>query len=114
MTATEFLNATYIGHRHIVRPRVTCADGFSISIQGGTSTHYCSPRETCNVYHEVELAFPSEIVPDLLWFAEMYGQPTDSIYGYVPIELVEEVISNHGGICGYTQGHKEHSKESKK
>ena len=33
---------------------------------------------------------PSVAVPD---------DPIDTVYGYVPVELVNKVIEKHGGIC---------------
>jgi hypothetical protein len=31
-------------------------------------------------------------------YADNGDDPTGTIYGYVPIELVEEVLKQHGGI----------------
>ena len=38
---------------------VQCADGFTVSIQAG-STYYCEPRSNAvNVYESVEVGFPN-------------------------------------------------------
>lgn len=103
MTVNEFLKAT----RRMkpsgdlaVRPRVECADGFSISIQA-SELHYCEPRTSENVdYEEVELGFPSEKEKLFLPFAEEEDDPTGTVYGYVPVELVDEALQKHGGIVG--------------
>lgn len=85
-------------------PRVVCADGFSISIQAG-SGHYCSPRVDELVantqYTHVELGFPShfeKIEEILLDYCEDKDCPTGTVYGYVPVEVVQEVLDKHGGI----------------
>ena len=97
MTAIEFLKYTYKDNEYITRPRVTYNDGFSISIQGGTKFHYCSPRILCNRYDEVELGFPSKRIPELSNYAEG-KRHTKTVFGYVPIEEIEKVIEKHGGI----------------
>lgn len=78
--------------------RIVCNDGFEISVQANEFA-YCKPRKTDNdFYYEVECGFPSE-KPDLIMeYAENSESPTDTVYGYVPIELVEELIASHGGI----------------
>jgi len=99
MTVKEYLESTFDpDNKYNVRKGVTCADGFTVSIQGGTFSHYCSPRELCNVYHMVELGFPSAEMPELSEYAEKPENHKDSIFGYVPIEKVESVIASHGGI----------------
>ena len=79
-------------------PKIVCSDGFEVSIQGGTRGHYCNPRECCNIYYEVECGFPSEKEDLLMPYAENPNDPTKTVYGYVPIEVAEEVIKKHGGI----------------
>lgn len=55
MKVIDYLKETFIketdsNYQNHVRPMVICKDGFYISIQGGTNTHYCKPREYCNIY----------------------------------------------------------------
>lgn len=78
-------------------PRIVCKDGFSVSVQASDFT-YCYPRHNEGPWDEVELGFPSEIVPELLQYAENKDEPTNSVYGYVPIEVVVKVLESHGGI----------------
>jgi hypothetical protein len=54
MTVKKFLESTYTDERFQVRPAVGCKDGLTLSIQGGSSSHYCSPAEKCNIYEAVE------------------------------------------------------------
>jgi hypothetical protein len=103
MTALQFLEETYTGDEHNVRDRVTCADGYSISIQGGTFYHYCDPKKNCNVYHALELGYPSEPDDMIISFAEEKEYLTGTVYGHVPIEIVEDLISKHGGIVSWGQ-----------
>ena len=79
-------------------PRVVCADGFSMSVQVSDS-HYCTPRiNDASSYYDVEIGFPSEAEPLIMEFAEQADSPTDTVYGYVPVSIVDEVIEKHGGF----------------
>ena len=99
MTAKEYMEKTFErGNEYLRRARIECNDGFSMSVQGGTSFHYCTPRENVNEYEEVEIGFPSEKEELIMQYAENKDEPTDTVYGYVPIETVEAVVEKHGGI----------------
>lgn len=93
MTVAEYLSQTE-GH---IRPRVTCADGFHVSIQA-SDTHYCSPRNDEGPWHSVELGFPSAADDLIQEYAEDPDHPTDTVYGYVPLAVVEALVSKHGGL----------------
>ena len=104
-TLNEWLNegrkVTNEYHAHI--SRVKCADGYSVSIQA-SSGHYCLPRETFSdtaLYNSFELGYPSAADNALLEHAEDVDNPTDTVYGYVPREVIEQVITSHGGIIGF-------------
>ena len=78
--------------------RIVCNDGFSVSVQA-SETAYCSPRETAaHPYWAFELGFPSEKEETLMQYAEDEDRPTDTVYGYVPVSVVEALIDKHGGI----------------
>jgi hypothetical protein len=101
MNVKEFLESTFDPYNEYqVRPRVRCADGFSISIQGGTRFNYCTPREHVNEYQSLELGFPSHGEPELMEYAEEPRKCRRTVYGYVPLATVEVVIARHGGISG--------------
>jgi len=79
------------------KPQIICNDGFKMSVQG-SSGHYCSPRELSTDYYEMEVGYPSEIEPLLLPYAENKITPTETVYGWVPCNIIDEVIVKHGGI----------------
>ena len=105
MTVKEFLATTIKSHKYLFsdeiiqenRPRLYCNDGYSISVQA-SSFHYCRPQlDGVQNYESVELGFPSkedELIND---YAEV-DDYTKTVYGYVPIEVVERLIEKHGGI----------------
>jgi hypothetical protein len=78
-------------------PGIVCADGTRLSVQA-SRTHYCAPRDNNGMWHAVEVGFPS-IAPPVAWaeYAEEWDKPTETVYGYVPVELVREFIEDHGG-----------------
>ena len=84
---------------HIIRCGVECVDGFKMSVQA-SEYHYCEPRETIGgeYYTAVEIGFPSQEEPLLMPYAESPEEPTQTVYGWVPVETVNEVIKKHGGI----------------
>ena len=98
MTVTEYMKKTYSQNTYSVRERAACVDGFEVSIQGGTAGHYCIPREHCNEYEAVELGYPNRVEESLIEYAESPETPLDSVYGFVPIEVVERIVEKHGGI----------------
>ena len=80
-------------------PRLVCADGFNMSVQASRFT-YCSPREDdAFPYTAVEVGFPSEREETLMPYAEDSDKPTDTVYGFVPVVVVEAIIEKHGGIA---------------
>ena len=103
MTVNEYLEANskrYPNSNHPCnREAIVCADGMTLSVQA-SSGHYCTPREDDGPYSSVEVGYPSEAVPELLVYAESPETPTGTIYGYVPVELVDAAIAAHGGIVG--------------
>ena len=90
--------APHLDSADFVREKLTCKDGFSFSAQA-SSTHYCYPRvDNAAKYQSVEIGFPSEPDPILMKYAEDDQFATDTIYPYVPIQVVNRLIRKHGGI----------------
>ena len=78
--------------------RVVCADGFSMSVQA-SAYNYCQPRQPDAVrYETVEIGFPSAKENMIMLYAETPENPTDTVYAYVPVQVVTNVIVRHGGI----------------
>lgn len=98
----EFLKANYQENNNgipIPTKHVLCRDSFSISIQANHYT-YCEPREDkAWPYSTVELGFPSELDDIIDIYAEEYGT-TETVFGYVPINIVNKLIKKHGGYRG--------------
>jgi hypothetical protein len=81
------------------------ADGTSLSIQAGLH-HYCSPKKNCssgdyNFYDSFEIGFPSRVIPELLEYAQEPDNPTETVYPYVPKDLIRGIITNTGGVVGF-------------
>lgn len=77
--------------------RIECEDGFSLSVQASHGA-YCSPRTNLGPWDEVEVGFPSDVPTEIMNYAEQPEKPTETVYGYVPIELVETLVAAHGGM----------------
>lgn len=75
------------------------ADGTELSIQA-SDYHYASPRKKLHYsqYTHFEIGFPNREIPEILAYAEQPECPTDTVYGYVPKEIIEEFISKAGGV----------------
>jgi hypothetical protein len=79
-------------------PRLRLADGAELSVQASIN-HYCDPRENHANYNTVEVGYLSFVPPDS-WkpYAENWETPMETVYAYVPMELVMFLIGAHGGI----------------
>ena len=108
MTLTSWLQLTKPLCTYPVRPQLICNDGFSLSIQA-SSYHLCKPQKNDVTYTHVEVSCLSEEEPLLkAYFKDFYEQSTaylsysilqKTIYPYVPVTLVDEILYKHGGIC---------------
>ena len=78
-------------------PNVVCNDGFEMSVQAGQSL-YSEPRDVADSYEEAEVGFPSTEESLLTSYAEDGEALCDTVYGYVPCSIIDEVIEKHGGI----------------
>ena len=77
---------------------VVCADGFVMSVQAHDGA-YCEPRlDAQRKYTLVEIGFPSKEEPLIMPWCEDESKPTDTVYGYVPVDVVKNVIVKHGGM----------------
>lgn len=98
MTVQGYLNKTRKFMQDRIRPYIHCRDGFEISVQA-SAIHYCIPRkDNAKFYEKVELEFPNLKDDLIIEYAETPDKPTETVYSFVPIELVEKLIQKHGGI----------------
>ena len=78
-------------------PRITCADGFSMSVQASMYA-YCTPREDRGPWTHWEVGYPTEVEPLLMEWCEDKDRPTDTVYGWVPGHVIEAIVNKHGGV----------------
>ena len=78
-------------------PHVICNDGFTMSVQAGQSL-YSTPRDDAKRYKAVEIGYPSEEEVMIKSFAEDPDDLCSTVYGFVPIKIVDQIIEKHGGI----------------
>ena len=78
---------------------VVCADGFNMSVQAHDGA-YCEPcKDAARKYTLVEVGFPSQTEALILPWAENKDDPTGTVYGFVPVDVVTNVIVKHGGMA---------------
>lgn len=97
MNLAEFVEVTYNESDWHVRKRIVCNDGFSMSVQGNKGA-YCSPRSSEREYDTMEIGYPSEKEELIMEYAESPDNPTGTVYGYVPVSVIQQVIDKHNGI----------------
>ena len=72
-----------------------CKDGYHLSIQA-SNTLYSKPRKNYVVWSEVEVMPKTGKLP--IKFSEYSSD--GEVYGFVPTELVLNLINEHGGWIG--------------
>jgi hypothetical protein len=92
------------------RPRLTCNDGCSLSVQA-SAHHYSQPRENHPDWHWsrfecVEVGCPEDaqgtriaMPDDWLGYADDHSAgPHSDVFAWVPVRLVCEWVQAHGGL----------------
>jgi len=82
-----------------VIPKMKCEDGFTMSVQA-SNTHYCTPRIESGPWTAFEIGYPSQKEDLIMKYAETPEEPTNTVYGHVPLNVVIKVIKKHGGLKG--------------
>jgi len=99
------------GEGEVERPsgQIECLDGFTVSVQAGIGM-YSLPRSSRSGYDgpytHVEVGFPNEQPePWKVWstYAQNVYDATGTVYSFVPIELVDDLIMFHGGSLADAQ-----------
>ena len=78
-------------------PHVICKDGFKMSVQVGQSL-YSTPKDVVDNYEEMEVGYPSEEEYLLAKYAEDGENLCETVYSFVPVNLIDKIIEKHGGI----------------
>lgn len=82
-------------------PRIYCKDGFNISIQIHNG-NYCRSenghREYGLQWKEVEWGYPSKILKNTERYNNEEPNTTNTVGGYVDINIMDELLVSHGGI----------------
>ena len=82
-----------------VTERLKLADGNSMSVQA-SSGHYSTPRVRIDYeeYTHFEIGFPSKKYESIMSYCEDPDDPTGTVYGYVPKNLIDEIVKKAGGV----------------
>ena len=79
-------------------PVLRCTNGTSVSVQAGFR-NYCTPRNDSGPYSKVELMVWGGSVPRYLT-----PYKNDTVYSYVPVQLIDRLIQDGGGLGADNQG----------
>lgn len=102
ITLNEYLSKNKVDCCNWMTKRVELNSGLTLSIQA-SDHHYCEPRKNLDDksgYSMFEIGFPSTEIDLISHLAEEQSDLTETVYPYVPREIVETVISDNGGIKG--------------
>lgn len=81
----------------LFRP-IVCKNGLKFSCQANAGA-YCSPRVDKGPWASVEIGFPNRKIDEIMQYAENSSEPTETVYGWVPVEVVEQIVENNGGLA---------------
>lgn len=97
--------AVFKGQYQDVRQRLVCTDETTLSVQA-SEYHFCSPRKSY-------MDFNGNCEPDYFDYSTVevwcvscnppeewkdYGDQEKYPYAYIPVQMVEDFIAEHGGI----------------
>ncbi len=89
---------------YMPRPRVKCADGYTVSIQAGSGSNVrCWPHEDTNHFSHVQLDTPSCQDKELIPYRMEPDDENEIFFFFVPVEVVDRVLKKHGGIVGISE-----------
>ena len=75
---------------------VQLADGTKLSVQAGEYL-YSTPRKDFAEFTHVEVGFPTFDPPkEWMEYAEEADSPQDTVYGYIPIQMVLDYVNSVG------------------
>jgi hypothetical protein len=89
------------------RARFELDNGMSVSIQASEG-HYSAPRISgldATEYTQFELGYPDFCPPDyILEYAEDKDDTTETVYPYVPYELIQKMLEEMSDVIAGTLG----------
>lgn len=78
------------------RPAFVFGDGTVLSIQA-SEDRYCRPRaDEATFYSAVECGYPTREIEELKKYAEDPDYLTETVYPYVPVEILNELVKEKG------------------
>ena len=95
----DFVSDTKNGFK---RPMVVMGDGVSMAVQA-SAFHYCEPKKSgLDSYKSYEVGCPSEVIEQLREYVECPVETDEeflnSIYPFVPADVLSQIVMEHGGI----------------
>jgi len=104
-TTNNYCPLTYMADKYnndyFLLPRIVCVDGFDISIQVN-KVNMCRSENGVRMFgtdwKSVEWGFPSQNIDGEKYNAEDEYDTMNTVGGYVDINIMEELINEHGGI----------------
>jgi hypothetical protein len=81
-----------------LRSVIHCADGTTLSVQAN-ALMYCLPKSDIGPYTHVEIGFPTAVNAELLAYADDPENPLHTVYGYVPLDVLNRFTAAHGGVA---------------
>lgn len=79
-------------------PPIVCADGLFISAQAGIN-YKCYPRENLDTFeYETVEVFKDEDLEKESLISPFVCSYDNYVFADVPVEVIDEIISRHGGI----------------
>ena len=97
-TLEQFIKDTKNSPSGVIRPQLTCKDGYTISVQANRCL-YCMPEAEClEKYEEYEVRGETE--KNIKEFERWTSNSEDEqpLYGYVPEEEIIKLINKHNGL----------------
>lgn len=99
MDINKYIRDNRVNVRGLVLVKeLVCKNGLTMSVQA-SSDHYCSPRQdSLSHYDSVEVGYPSRKVDALMEYAERPETPTETVYGWVPVDVINKIVDENGGL----------------
>lgn len=81
----------------VLRAPMHCKDGSTFSIQA-SGTHYCHPQNSTGPYTHYEVGYPEDATGKPLEEPLLQEYGDYPVYGFVPENVIVQILTNHGGL----------------